>query len=54
MWAEPSITEAKTQLERLYAKPRKERNLAGIETGKQFTLQALAEKYRPILKSYLR
>jgi glycosyltransferase involved in cell wall biosynthesis len=54
MWAEPSIAEAKIQLERLYAKPRKERNLAGIETGKQFTLQALAEKYRPILKSYLR
>ena len=58
MWAEPSAEEAADQLEKLYAahikskKPK--RNIAGITTGQQFTLQALAEKYRPILMSYLR
>jgi glycosyltransferase involved in cell wall biosynthesis len=59
-WAEPSVTETVAQLEKLYAQHQKnwgkksKRNKAGIETGKQFTLQALAEKYRPILMSYLR
>ena len=59
-WAEPSVTETVAQLEKLYAQHQQnlgkkpKRNQAGIETGKQFTLQALAEKYRPILMSYLR
>lgn len=59
-WAEPSVVETVAQLEKLYAQHQQstskkpERNQAGIETGKQFTLQALAEKYRPILMSYLR
>lgn len=58
MWAEPSVEEATQHLEKLYAahiktkKPK--RNTAGITTGQQFTLQALAEKYRLILLSYLR
>jgi len=54
MWAEPVITEAAMQLERAYAIPRTERNDAGMATGAQFTLATLAEKYRPILRSYLR
>lgn len=58
-WAEPSVSEAVEQLELLYQKHHNlngklKRNLAGIKTGEQFTLAALAEKYRPILLSYLR
>jgi glycosyltransferase involved in cell wall biosynthesis len=59
-WADPSVAETVAQLEKLYAQHQQnlgkqpQRNQAGIETGKQFTLQALAEKYRPILMSYLR
>jgi hypothetical protein len=54
MWAEPVIAEAALQLERAYAIPRTERNEAGMATGAQFTLATLAEKYRSILRSYLR
>ena len=62
-WAEPSVAEAIKKLDKLYAAHHKnvsgkskkpQRNTAGMKTGEQFTLAALAEKYRPILLSYLR
>jgi mannose-6-phosphate isomerase class I len=45
---------AAQQLERIYQYERIRRNESGVRTGAQFTLAALAEKYRPILQSYLR
>ena len=54
MWADPIASEAAQQLERIYQYERIRRNEAGVRTGAQFTLAALAEKYRPILQSYLR
>ncbi len=58
-WAEPSIEDAAHKLERLYARHHQAlhgvptKNTTGMATGAQFTLAALAEKYRPILFSYL-
>ena len=60
IWADPSVGETIEKLEKLYAQHQKlagkrpKRNTAGIKTGQAFTLAALAEKYRPILMSYLR
>ena len=54
MWADPVVSNAAQQLQEAYGLPRTERNQAGIATGAQFTLEALAQKYRPILRSYLR
>jgi glycosyltransferase involved in cell wall biosynthesis len=54
-WAEPSISEATHALESIYQNEFAlgEKNTAGIRTGAQFTLAALANKYKPVLMSYL-
>ncbi len=54
MWAEPVITQASEHLQSIYQTLRTKRNHAEIEAGAEFTLQALAQKYQPILQSYLR
>lgn len=54
MWGDPDIAVAAAHLEHIYQTQRGKRNHAGMRTGAQFTLTALAEKYRPILQSYLR
>ena len=52
-WSEPSILEASKHIKKAKGLKAAQRKRAK-ETGNQFSVQALASKYKPILKSYLR
>lgn len=53
-WAEPDERSALQQLELAYERAKKGPNIQGQSDGAQFMHEALASKYRPILKTYLR
>jgi glycosyltransferase involved in cell wall biosynthesis len=54
-WANPDEASALHQLKLAYAQRKSIGvNQQGIEDGKKFTFEALASKYAPILKTYLR
>ncbi len=53
-WAEPDETHALEQLQNAYERAKLGANSSGIKTGQQFSHKALAQRYRPVLQSYLR
>jgi len=53
-WSNPSEESALMQLKRAYELSRKKRNSRGQEDAKEFTHEALANRYRRILKTYLK
>ena len=53
-WADPDEKSALQQLELAYQRAKKGPNIHGQSDGAQFMHEALASKYRPILKTYLR
>lgn len=53
-WAEPSIEDAARKLEEACSGKRNRFSKAAKATGEQFTVEALAERYEPVLKHYLR
>ena len=53
-WSEPSIDDAVLQLQKARKIKKGSKKLKAKETGAQFTVEALASKYKPILMSYLR
>jgi Asp-tRNA(Asn)/Glu-tRNA(Gln) amidotransferase A subunit family amidase len=53
-WADPDERSAVKQLEQAYERAKKGPNTQGQKDGAQFMHEALAFKYRPILKTYLR
>jgi glycosyltransferase involved in cell wall biosynthesis len=53
-WADPDERSAVKQLEQAYERAKKGPNTQGQKDGAQFMHEALASKYRPILKTYLR
>ncbi len=53
-WADPSVDSAVEQLNAVYYQIDKQRSDLSREAGNRFTVENLAEKYRPVLKTYLR
>ncbi len=53
-WAEPSINSAVSQLEAAYLDRDPKRRKRAIKTGREFTVEKLAKKYKPILMTYLK
>lgn len=53
-WADPDERSAVLQLEQAYERAKKGPNTQGQNDGAQFMHEALASKYRPILKTYLK
>jgi glycosyltransferase involved in cell wall biosynthesis len=53
-WADPDERSAVQQLEQAYERTKKGPNTQGQRDGTNFLHEALASKYRPILKTYLR
>lgn len=53
-WSEPDINSAIRQLEVSYARRKQGKNLAASRTGNLFQPKNLADKYRPLLMSYLK
>jgi len=53
IWADPVIDDAITALEELYAAKPYQPSAAAIQSGKAYGLEHLANKYEPILRSYL-
>ncbi len=54
VWAEPAVDSAVEQLNAVYYQADKQRSDLSREAGNRFTVENLAEKYRPVLKTYLR
>ena len=54
IWANPMIEDAVAALEDLYQASPYHRSNSAIEAGQAFSVQNLANKYEPILRSYLR
>ncbi len=52
-WAEPSVEDAARKLEEAYRGKRDRFTVAAKETGGRFTVEALANRYEPVLKHYL-
>ena len=53
-WSEPSIKSAVSQLEAAYLDRDLKRKKRAIKAGREFTVEKLAKKYRPILMTYLK
>jgi glycosyltransferase involved in cell wall biosynthesis len=53
-WAEPSISSAVSQLEATYLARDPKRKKRAIKAGREFTVEKLAKKYKPILMNYLK
>jgi glycosyltransferase involved in cell wall biosynthesis len=53
-WAEPDEEHALIQLQSAYERAQLGSNRAGIATGERFSYSALAQRYRPVLNSYIR
>ena len=53
IWANPMIEDAVLALEELYAQKPYQKSPAAIKSGATFSVQHLAQKYEPILRSYL-
>lgn len=53
-WAEPSIKSAVSQLEAAYLDRDPKRKKRAMKAGREFTVERLAKKYRPILMTYLK
>lgn len=52
-WADPSVDSAVEQLNAVYYQKDKHRSDLSRDAGNRFTVENLAEKYRPVLKTYL-
>ena len=53
-WAEPSIISALSQLEAAYIDRDPKRKKRAMKAGREFTVEKLAKKYKPVLMTYLK
>jgi glycosyltransferase involved in cell wall biosynthesis len=53
-WAEPSVQDAASHLQIASERIKAGKNLHGIRDGSNFSHEALADKYKPILSTYLK